>query len=62
MRQKKMRLILEEIIMLDGKLYSFLQILLTLKKIAWIEDYVAYIHCDATLINNEPLKIYVRPK
>ena len=40
----------------------------TLKKLGQIEDWialyrlsVAYIHFDTTLINNEPVKIYVHP-
>ena len=36
--------------MLDAQLYLFLQLFLTLKKLR-----IAYIQCESTLINNEPL-------
>ena len=48
--------------MSDGQMYSFLQLFFnTLKtSLNWRLD-STYIHCDITLKNNEPLKIYVHP-
>ena len=69
-----MRLILEEVLMSDRhmsdrQLYLFLQIFFKTKEISlnWrldsiVTDYVAYMHCDSTLINNGPRKIYVYPR
>ena len=59
--------------MSDGQIYSFLHLFLNTEKIEYsilvklnIGEHcnrlrVTYIHCDITLINNEPLKIYVHP-
>ena len=66
-------LMLEEVIMLDihmsdGQIYSFLQLVFNTKKIGltWRFDSTvtvtcAYIHCNKSLINNEPLKTHVHP-
>ena len=67
-----MPLILGEVIMLDGhmpdgQMYSFLQIFLNTEKnqVNLKIEYhcnklrVAYIHCDTTLINIEPLKNFM---
>ena len=73
--KKIMGIMLEEVIMsdrhmTDGQMYSFLQLFFNTEKInlnrrldRTVTDYVLliYIHCGTTLINNEPLKIYVHP-
>ena len=60
--EKIMVLILDEVIMLerhitDEQIYSFIYSYIH----SVTDKSVADIHCDTTLINNDPLKIYVHP-
>ena len=63
MKQFLKKVIMSDRHMPDGQLYSFLQIFFNTEKTGYHCNRlrVAHIHWDTTLINNEPLKIYVHP-
>ena len=53
--------------MSDGQIYSFLELFFNTEKVRLKRrlDFnrlrVVYIHCDTTLINNDPIKIHIHP-
>ena len=63
--EKIMRQMLEEVIMSDGQIYSFLQLFFNTEKLKlnWRLDntIIDYVLLLCTVINNEPLKIYAHP-
>ena len=53
--------------MSDGQIYSYLELFFNTEKVRLKRRLdcnrllVVYIHCDTTLINNDPIKIYIHP-